>query len=439
MPPAIVKGSRAHCLEGLQQGRPDLSEFPLRTYTDLDVFTILDQEVPIFQGVNTVPQERFIVSLEQPAAAQAGLAVPGVVPFLVSAYQVSARRRISSPHPTEVGLPLLTTETEYLIRWMFGRDGDRQSRHTLWRRLSETELQELLSEVRPDAQIEPTARATYQSISGAIAAPEPPAFVQPRAGGLPHEPWLARSVELAEQWRVVVPNTSISCRPVIVPPTLTIIGQNFNVLLCPSAEIALAIGAVLSRSEPLEYLIGISPWSQGDTPRPRSKHVTATLWSFREHIQSLLTEESVALSLLAEQLAEVWRLHIATAISLARGQHALGTPLRDCYRAIEPREGLNLVPLGLESLQDHRLTLKTADHSVHLEFSTPEEAALAAVTTWTAIPQGLAIGNILALRFEPGLCSHPDAVRDVLFQNPWGRLIGETQPTTETERLTEEI
>ncbi len=424
MPPGILRGSRTHCLEGLREDRVDLSEYPLHMYADLDTFRVLEQEVHIFQGVNTVPHDRYIISLDEPAALNAGLNVPGVVPFLASTFQVSANRRISSPRPTEVGLPLLTTETKYLIRWMFGLDGDRHAGHTLWRRLSTEELESLPDAVRPDEHIKPDARANYE-VSGAFAAPEPTEFVRPRIGGLPYEPWLARSVDLAQSWRVVVPNTSISCRPVIIPPKLTIVGQNFNVLLCPSAEIAIAVGAVLSRSEPLGYLIGISPWAQGDTPRPRSKHVNATLWSFQEHIDSLLTDEAETISLLAGDFEEVWKLHLAAAISFARGQHADGQPLRGRYKAIEPRDSINQVPVSLEGLDDNVLTLGTSDGVVRVEFSTPEEAALATVASWTVIPRSLPIGGMLALRFPPDSCQSPVSVRRLLIEKRWAALVGE--------------
>lgn len=429
MPLGILRGSRAHCLAGLQRDEVDLSQYPLRTYSDFDVFTVQGQEVHIFQGVNTVPQERFLVGLGDPAASHAGLEVPGVVPFLVSTLQVSARRRTTSPQPTEVGLPILTTEASYLIRWMFGRSDEMHAGHRLWRRLNVEELESLPDQVRPDGRIEPDARtaASYHAISGGIAAPEQVDFVQPRAGGLPHEPWLARSVDLAENWRVVVPNTSISPRPVIVPPTFTIIGQNFNILLCPSAEIALAVGAVLSRPQALAYLVGISPWSQGDTPRPRSKHVNVTLWSFQEHIRELLENDAPTLSSLADDLAEVWSLHVSAAISIARGQDAQGDSLRDRYRAIEPRDGLNSVPVALETLEDCLLTLRTRDTTVRLEFGTTEEASLAAVAAWTAIPQNLPVGSILGLRFERGVSPQPESIQRVLFERRWAALVGEPE------------
>ncbi len=442
MPLAIMRGSRDHCLEGLRQDKADLSEYPLRTYSDLDVFTVEGREVPIIQGVNTVPQDRFLVSLGEPAAAHAGLTVPGVAPFLVSTLQVSARHRACSPQPTVVGLPLLTTETAYLIKWMFAPDGAMNASQRLWRRLTDEELEAQPKQVRPDPAVEPDARtaASYYGVSGAVTSPEPVEYVQPRAGGLSHEPWLARSVDLAEHWRIVVPNTSVSCRPVIVPPALTIIGQNFNVLLCPSAEVAIAIGAVLSRRDPLEYLIGISPWSQGDTPRPRSKHVNSTLWRFQEDISELLARSATNLSSLGHNLSEVWNLHLAAAIALARGDASEGQPLRDSYRAIEPREGLNFVPESLEALEGRLLTLGTLDEAVlQIEFNSVEDASLAAVAAWTAMPRRLSIGAILQLRFQPTIRVHALAVTEVLLEKRWDSLVGEPDIGREPEGSTPRI
>jgi len=249
MPPRILRGSREHCLSGLISGEFDLAEYPLKTYGGHEAITIADEEVRIYQGVNPTPQRRFQVFLGNEAAGFLGFDLPGVVPFLVSSFQVSARHRVSYPKPTEIGLPLLTTEDGYMIRWMFGRNGARNAGHTLWRRLTQEELDQVPQVLMPDESIEPDARTgvSYQGVSGGVAAPEPAEYVQARAGGFPHEPWMARSVELANSWRVVVPNTSVSCRPVIVPPSLTIIGQNFNVILCNSSLVAIAIGIVLSR------------------------------------------------------------------------------------------------------------------------------------------------------------------------------------------------
>ena len=421
MAPGILRGSRDHCLAALRADEFDLIDYPLRTYSDLDRFRLMDQDIPIFQGVNTV---------DDSAAEHAGFDVPGVVPFLVSTLQVSARRRHGKPYPTEVGLPLLTTESGCLIRWMFGRDGNRHGEHTLWRRLASNELEALPAEVRPNGQILPDARtaASYGSVSGAIAAPEPADFVRPRAGGLPHEPWLARSVELAESWRVVVPNTSISCRPVVVPPALTIVGQNFNTVLCPSPEVAIAIGTALSRPEPQEYLIGISPWSRGDTPRPRSKHVNTTLCNFAEHIRDMLTSQRADLASFADQLQKVWEVHLAATISLARGDDAAGNPLRDRYRAIEPRDALDALPTALDHLEDRWLTLTVEEGAIRLRFRTPEEAALAAVAAWTGLPRRLSVGSILAMRFRNEVTSDADAVQEVLFNRRWSELVGSADP-----------
>ena len=427
MPPGISRGSREHCLAALRTDEFDLHEFPLKTYGELDRFSVGGVDVRIYQGVNTVPQERFQVSLDEPAARHAGLDVPGVVPFLVSAFQVSAKKRRGSPRPTHVGLPLLTTESDYLIRWMFGRNGATHAQQTLWRRLGDAELDSLPGHVRPNPSIKPQARSgsSYQAVSGAYAAPEPSEFVDPRAGGLPHEPWLARSVELAEGWRVVVPNTSISCRPAVVPPDLTIVGQNFNVLVCPSPEVALAIAAILSRPQPLAYLTGIAPWSQGDTPRPRSKHVKTTLWTFAEHVHTLLIDTAPELARFAGHLRHVWQLQLRAALSIARAEHAPGQPLRNRYTAIEPRDQLDAVPIALEGLRGQHLRVGTGRNTVQIEFRTQEGAALGAVAVWCAQPRALSIGQILSLRFSGDLAVSPPAVSEVLFDERWRTFVGD--------------
>src|SRR5262245_26917179 len=120
----IARGDRAHCLSSLATENADYTEYPLRTYEELTVFEVAGQGLRTIQGVNPVPQPRFLVALADEAAKHAGLEAPGVLPFLVSSFQVSGHKRDCIPKPTQVGIPLLTTEQDYLIRWMLAPDGE---------------------------------------------------------------------------------------------------------------------------------------------------------------------------------------------------------------------------------------------------------------------------------------------------------------------------
>lgn len=99
--------------------------------------------------------------------------------------------------------------------------------------------------------------------------------------------------------------------------------------------------------------------------------------------------------------------------------------MRDRYRAIEPRDSINQVAVALQGLDDNVLTLRTSDGAVRVEFSTPEEAALATVASWTVIPRSLSIGSMLALRFAPDSCQSPVSVRRLLIEKRWAALVGE--------------
>lgn len=422
----IIRGSRQHCLDGLRDDVFDLSEYPLRTYTDHNTFVIEDGELRVIQGVNPVPQDRFLVPLGTPAARLAGSVLPGIVPFLVSTIQASARRRIADPQPTDVGLPLLTTENAYLIKWLLGLPEPGSGVPGQWRRLSQDEILQLPECARPDPSVDPDARsaASYQTVSAAVAAPEAVEFVLPRAHGLPHEPWLARSPELACSWRLVVPNTSISCRPVAVPPGLCVIGQNFNVLAGAAPEILLAAGILLSREHVLEFLVGISPWSQGDTPRPRTKHINATLWMFKSELEEIIRDHRETLRNLGVDLRIVWQLHLAAATHFARGASETGVCLREMYTEISPRKGMAAVPTAVLDRTGRWLHLGSREGDIRLRFRTPTQAALAAAFAWSLIPQELSIADIFAVRFPDGLLTFDDqAVNRILFTKIWSQLV----------------
>lgn len=398
MPVSILRGSANKCLDGLRNGQSDLTEYPLKSYTGQGNLRLNETTVELYQGVNTVPQKRFQVELGEDAAVHAGLEVPGIIPFLVSGMQLSDTWGKVSPSPLEVGIPNLLLVSGCLIRWIFSRDGSTHNGHRLWGRLSEAELDDLPDIVRPDESIEEGKResSSYENPSGGITDPEPPEFVEPRAGGLPHEPWNARSIELAESWRVVVPNTTQTIGALLVPPTLTIVGQNFNVLLPGTGARAVAINRVMSQPSTVDYLAGICPWSKGGTPRLRKKHINATLWRFEDKIADEL-EKRESLREAAQGYRSFWRVHVLSSVAIARRRED-GMRLRSKYNRISPQQGsLDRVPSDLNELSDSTLTVGTEQGDVEIVFDTPMNAALASIAVWTGMPRSLTIDEALSI------------------------------------------
>lgn len=396
MPVSINRGTTEQCLEGLRNKESDLTEYPLNSYAGQGTLQLNGEPVDVFQGVNTVPKDRFQVEIGDEAAQYAGLEVPGILPFLGSGKQFSDPYGRASPAPVDVGIPHLLVDDGCLIRWMFNRAGTVHDGYQLWGRLNDTELDDIDENIRPDESVEEGQResSSFENPSGGITAPEPTDFVEPRAGGLTHEPWLARSVELAESWRLVVPNTSKTLGALIVPPTLTIIGDNFNVILPGSGERAVAIARVMSKPESRSYLEGICPWSSGPTPRPRTKHVNATLWRFEDEIgDELQNRESLRED--ASGYAALWRLHVLCAVALANDESD-GSRLSSRYSEIEPQQGsLDRTPTDLNGLTGSDLVIGTEHGDVEISFSSPLDAAFAAVAAWTGMPRNLTIGELL--------------------------------------------
>lgn len=421
----IARGSLDKCREALRTDDPDLEEFPLRTYEGREAFSLGGVEIAIIQGVNLVPHERFRVRLDtigEDEAVYSSLCVPGLVPFLGSARQVTLHGAGGSPTPDEVGLPMLPAIDDCMVRWMFGERGERNEGFRLWRRLEPEDIDRLPETIRPDPEEGEDTRSSY-TISRARAYPEPPAFVAPRAEGYPHEPWLARSVECAESWRVVVPNTSRRVYALPVPPTMTIIGDNYNVLLVGSGVHAVAISVILSTQVAREYIEGIAPWSKGGTPRTRSKHVNAGLWNFQGEIEEILDKRGPDLQRVADDLEYVWERHVLTLVSLCRETLEEGPRYRDLYTAIGRPDALDETVTGVEDLVDEILLLATDDGEVKIEFRTAEDAGLAAVAAWTLSPLGPTVDRFLETRLDRNPAMNPDAVRRCLIRNDWSRVV----------------
>jgi hypothetical protein len=150
--------------------------------------------------------------------------------------------------------------------------------------------------------------------------------------------------------------------------------------------------------------------------------VNVTLWIFRDRIESFLADRLVELRSLAEALEHVYELHLLSIIANARRAVGIGQRLGDSYVAIEPRDGIDRIPVALERLQNSRLTIQEAGGTtVELTFTNSQNAALAAVAVWSLIPREASTSEVLDLRFER-TSPRPEAIKQVLFDQQWTRI-----------------
>ena len=82
------------------------------------------------------------------------------------------------------------------------------------------------------------------------------------------------------------------------------------------------------------------------------------------------------------------------------------------------------VPTALRGLDGCQVKLGTGEEEAIIEFRNEEDAALAAVALWTAMPQRLSLADVLALRFADGLQPTVEAVKTVLVEQKWREFVG---------------
>jgi hypothetical protein len=213
-------------------------------------------------------------------------------------------------------------------------------------------------------------------------------------------------------WRVLIPNTSQTPLPTVLGPSNSIVSDNFNVILATDKETTMAIAAVLGTKTAQGFLKSISPWAKGDTPRPRGRHVIATLDQNLSIIEEVLANEGGSLSDRADELEQFYDDMLEVLKSYTSGSG--GTTLRDRYTSIPDSADLNSEVLGVSNDSDDlHVTVITEDGKVEIGFHDKEYTSAMAHAAWIGAGFNDTIDTVLNM---PSVGTNHAAVEAVLYQ-----------------------
>jgi hypothetical protein len=217
-----------------------------------------------------------------------------------------------------------------------------------------------------------------------------------------------------DTWRVLVPNTAKNPLPTILGPAKTIVADNFNVVVQPNGETAIAVGSVLATQTAQDFLREISPWSKGDTPRPRIKHVAATIHQNRGTIETVLDEKSAEITELKEGISQFHQDTLRVLKKYVEGSTQGDTTLRDRYTSVSNQKWLDSEITGVGSSGSQRkVSIKTESGQVMMEFHDTEYAASMAIATWLGAGFGDTVDTILNV---PTIETDLAAVQSILYE-----------------------
>lgn len=376
----IIRDDLDQVIDRLKEGDFDDTEFPNSLYQTDYKLSINQEDILLIPGTQVDPVAEYVVKHGESDWAYDDTP-PGILPYVNGAFQIKG----GSPSPSEVGIPLFSNERmgKIGIRWLFHSTQDRSNDGlTDWNRLTDDEVADLPSRVKPEEQNIKSSRSGKDP-SPRITYPESVELVESRKDDYWWECWCARAQELMDTWRVLVPNTAKNPLPTLLSPANTIVADNFNVVIQPNGETAVALAAVLSTETAQDFLREISPWSKGDTPRPRVKHVAATIHQNRGIVETVIDEKDSELEELKNGIHQFHRDTVSILRKYVVGNPSGGTTLRDRYTGISDQDKLDNEITGVNSGNSRReVAITTEDGEVTIEFHDAEYAAGMSIAAW---------------------------------------------------------
>jgi len=374
-------------VDRLKNGDFDDTEFALDKYdTTKSTVEINDEDVPLIQGEVTYPRGQFAVAFDDLLESSYNFdsGPPGILPYAASSYQT--RDSATDPAPREVGMPAFSNESRDRvgIKWLFGIGGH-QDPFTPWSRLDESDVDDLPSFKKPSKE-EVTGTREGQSIYGGQAHPEDAEIVRDRIEDCWWEVWNARCQELMDTWRVLVPVGSINPRPLLFSPAETIVSNNFNLVLCPDGNTAVAVAAVLATDKIKEEILHISPWSKGGstgTPRPGVKHISVLLDRHKGIIEELIDDKGEELYQIADDQQQFHKDLLEVLNQYVQVDYHSGNTLRGYHTGTSDAD---LMDSEIEGIADSGtqtdVMVQTTDGDVTIGFHDQEYASSLAIGAW---------------------------------------------------------
>jgi len=399
----FIRGTMSDTLIKLMKDEVE-PEFPIERYEKLSpIIKINNTLIAVFVGAEFHFNEYFEVDIET-MRNSLELYPPGVLFLLNSASQVTARGYIEEPKPRDLGLAMITAKWRkkvpvFCVKWPLIPSTTVRNIHgfkfTMWKSLSKVPKHLFrLNDI--DKIYEKRKRMKLPRIEEAFPEPKDTVDRRLRDKSHAHEPSYARCVELTNSWRIVIPNTSQEILSLPVPYISSkvskcinrdihiVIGDNFNIITSHNRALSIVLAALFNLLPVREYLRYISPWSKGDTPRPRVRHVLATIDEFLNIIKEAYSKSKAEAETIATSLSIVWYLmllilHCFIRPSLypnaVKVKNLLIKPLRS-----------NIKRYKNIQIQDNTLTIIGDNNKeVKLEFNSPYTALLGFLAVWNAI------------------------------------------------------
>jgi hypothetical protein len=406
----IIRDDLDQVIDRLKDEDFDDTEFPNSLYQTDYKLSIDQEDILLIPGTQVGPVAEYVVKHGDSDWVYDD-SPPGILPYVNGAFQIKG----GSPSPSEVGIPLFSNERmgKIGIRWLFRSTQSRSNDGlTDWERLTEDEVEDLPSRVKPEEQSIKSSRSGKDP-SPRITYPESVELVESRKDDYWWECWCARAQELMDTWRVLVPNTAKNPLPTLLGPENTLVADNFNVVIQPDGETAVALAAVLSTETAQDFLREISPWSKGDTPRPRVKHVAATIHQNRGIVETVLDEKDAELEELKNGIHQFHEDTLGVLRKYVEGSSSGDTTLRDRYTSISDQDKLNSEITGVSAgNSQQKLDIGTEDGDVTVEFHDTEYAASMAIAVWLSAGFGDTVDDTLEIQT---VTANLDAVESILY------------------------
>jgi len=441
-----VRGNIREALEKLRKNQVE-NKFPLEKYEKLNpIMKVNEISIAVFEGAVLGFNEYFEASFED-IVKYLKPTPPSVLLFINSAYQITASGFLDSPKPKDLGLVLITAKWRrnipyFGVKWAIkpsSKVNEIQGfSFTMWDSVSSSDKtvktlfnNEIINEIYKK-------RKRMKLPKYEEAFPEPPEYVIKRLKdkNYAHEPLYSRCVELTNSWRIIVPNTSKDILSLPIPfisPTVceridaemhVVIGDNFNVIVTSNGAFSIVL-AVLFNLEPVrEYLRYISPWSKGDTPRPRIKHVVATIDEFRELVRRLYSKYKFEAKSLATNLAITWYVMVKT---LHSSMKPSSNSIKISDLLVKPlRE--NLSKLSSLAIEDNAIVVGNDERKVKLQFNDQYIALLSFLTLWNASGLKMNLNEALKKFHIPYEIlqqerKYYEALKEVLYEKTFKKLM----------------
>lgn len=403
----IIQDELGNLIDRLKNEDFDSEEFALKRYkaSDSSKLEINGKDIYIIPGTFPYPVSSFVMELNDFSIYSDE--PPGILPYIQGGFNLHG----AEPSPLFVGIPLISAEQQKKIgiRWLF-HEGDDEENLTMWDHLEEDEVIKKSDEVIPD-QSEVISTRKDKDLSGGQSYPEPVDDVRNRREKFWWECWCARCQELMNNWRVLIPNTSKTPLPTVLGPSNSIVADNFNVIFTPDGKTSMAIASVLRTDMAQKFLKSISPWSKGDTPRPRGRHVIATIEQNLSIIETILDEETNRLEKNARKLREFYQDHLTVLKQYIGGTGQ--TTLRDRYTSIQDSTDLDTEVIGVKEGKDNlHINVITDNGDIEIGFHDEGHSSTMAHAAWIGAGFGHTIDDLLNV---PAIKTNQSAVRTVLF------------------------